>query len=78
VSLRNPEREAPEGARPLMPLEKMRVTAYLNIPSDASAREARGWLSTVPGLTTDDRIAICRVHCEDNILATWRREAVCP
>jgi hypothetical protein len=50
-----------------------RAIAFSLIPSDASEREARGWLrSQLPALTPEAARDICRVHMEDEVLRAWR------
>lgn len=57
----------------VLPLQKMRVLAFLFIPGDASFEDARRWLIAGAGrLPKEVNTAICKVHLEDSILKAWR------
>jgi hypothetical protein len=56
-----------------MPLQKMRVHAYLYIPADASVEDAVIWLrNQCPELSREARTAIVQLHAEDEVLREWR------
>jgi hypothetical protein len=62
-----------------LPLEKMRVFAFLAIPADATPAAAKGWLlNRFPNLNRSNYEAILRVHMEDNILRAWRLDSASP
>lgn len=54
-------------------LEKLRVLAFIHVPSGVSFTEARSWL--IAGgvrLPREVITAICELHIEDKILESWR------
>lgn len=54
-------------------VQKLRVYAYLYIPSDATAEEARAWLtSQVPRMSKSVRDITIRLHLHDEVVDGWR------